>query len=315
MPLITDLTRRFERRPLAKPNLAYFLWRFAANGVRACRAFATPVSCSDTPAIARELTEQGIVVGPSDTFLSDAGRSALSAAAAKIVEASRSDAVQRIIAGVAPAKNKKSFRIDLVKGGIPAQSPLLKVALDTKLLEIVAGYLGMWPSLHSIGAWFNYPTNEAATSSQLWHHDPEDLKLIKVFIYLDDVREENGPFTYIPGTHPFGVNVATAKKHKKTERLPDDQISDVFPPTMWRVCTGPAGTMILADTLGYHRGGKPSAGTRLLVTFTYTSGTPLVEPSIWLKGSPDWISSGIQRVAVKQLGTAPPVKTAKKKSM
>jgi hypothetical protein len=72
--------------------------------------------------------------------------------------------------------------------------------------------------------------------------------------------------------------------------------------------------MILADTLGYHRGGKPTTGTRLLVTFTYTSGTPFVEPSIWLKSEPDWALSPIQTFAVKNLGSAPPAKNEKKKS-
>jgi hypothetical protein len=73
--------------------------------------------------------------------------------------------------------------------------------------------------------------------------------------------------------------------------------------------------MILADTVGYHRGGKPTRGTRLLVTFTYTSGTPMVQPSIWLKGTPDWIASPIQRMAVRRLGNAPPVKAPKKKPL
>ena len=311
--MITRLTRRFQRRPLAKPNLVYFLWRFAANATRAYRAWATPVCFSDTPPIVQELTEQGIAVGPSERFLGDEGSRALSRAADIILDASRSDAVKAIVAGLAPARRKKDFRIDLMSHRIAADSPLLKTALDTKLLEIVGSYLGLWPCLHSIGAWLNYPTNAAAASSQLWHHDPEDLKVIKVFIYLEDVNEENGPFTYVPRTHPFGANVAEAERHGKKERLSDEQVSGVFSPQTWRVCTGPAHTMILADTLGYHRGGKPIAGTRILVTFTYTSGTPLVQPSIWLRGTPDWISSDIQRLAVKQLGTAPPAKKAANK--
>ncbi len=304
MRSITDLTRRFERRPLAKPNATYYLWRFAANGVRTGRALVTPPAF-DTRAIARELAGQGIVVGPSDLFLSDAGRDALFAASGLIRNASQSDAVRDILTGVAAHSGKKNFRVDLVKGAIRGNNPLLKVALDVKLLEIVAAYLGMWPALHSIGAWLNYPTSEPATSSQLWHHDPEDLKLIKTFIYLEDVGEENGPFTYVPGTHPFGSRVPTAKRHLEKRRLADEQFTDVFPPSAWRVCTGPAGTMILADTIGYHRGGKPAAGTRLLVTFTYTSGTPLVERAIRLKGEPTWMSSAIQRYAVKQMHIAP----------
>jgi hypothetical protein len=304
MTSITDLTRRFKRRPLVKANATYYLWRFAANGVRAGRALVTPAAFHDTRAIARELREEGIVVGPSDRFLSDTGREALAAASAGIRQSSRSDAVRGILAGDAANKGKKVFRVDLIKGPIRAENPVLKVALDVKLLEIVAAYLGMWPVLHSIGAWLNYPTEEPATSSQLWHHDPEDLKIIKTFIYLEDVGESNGPFTYVPRTQPFGRNAARAARCENS-RVKDEDLDRVFPPSTWRVCTGPAGTMIMADTLGFHRGGKPVAGTRLLVTFTYTSGTPLVDRAVRLKGEPSWISSAIQRYALKEMHIAP----------
>jgi hypothetical protein len=310
--MITRLTHRFERRPLEKPNLVYYLWRYVANGLRTGRALVAPIAFNDTRDIARELTTQGIVVGPSERFLTDAGVETLSTAAAAILDQTRREDVQAIVTGTAAAKSKKAFRVDLMSQRIGADDPLLKVALDTRLLEIVATYLGMWPSLHSIGAWLNYPMDTPPTSSQLWHHDPEDLKLVKVFIYLDEVTADNGPFTYIPQTHPFGARVLDAKKHKKKERLVDDQLTDVFPPETWRICTGPPRTMIIADTLGYHRGGKPNAGTRILVTFTYTSGTPLVQPSIWLEALPGWTRSSIQRLALKHLGTSPPVKAAKK---
>jgi len=311
--MITRLTRRFERRPLARPNLAYFLWRFAANGARTVRASFGRRSFSDSPAIARTLTSDGIVVGSADRFLSDEGRRALEAATAQVVSKSRSDKVQAVLSGSAPPKRTKEFRIDLVSQGIAGDSPLLQVALDPRLLEIVACYLGMWPCLHSVGAWLNYPTPAAATSSQLWHNDPEDLKIVKAFIYLEEVKAENGPFTYIPGTHPFGRHAARgARCHAR--RVDDAAILDLFAETDWRVCTGPAQTMILADTLGFHRGGKPDAGTRMLVTFTYTSGTPLVQPSIWLKDAPSCVSLPIQRAAVKRLGMAPPIKPEKAKS-
>ena len=312
-PMMTRLTRRFERRPLVRPNLAYFLWRFAANGARTLRASSTRHAFADSPAIARTLTGDGIVVGPASGFLSDEGRDALDAATSQVAAKSRSDKVQAVLSGAAPPKGTKEFRIDLISQGIAGESPLLRVALDRRLLEIVASYLGMWPCLHSVGAWLNYPTPTAATSSQLWHNDPEDLKIVKAFIYLDEVKADNGPFTYIPGTHPFGRHVARgARCHAR--RLDDAAIRAVFDETEWRVCTGPTHTMILADTLGFHRGGKPTAGTRMLITFTYTSGTPLVQPSIWLKETPSWVSLPIQRAAVERLGTTAPVKPAKAKS-
>jgi hypothetical protein len=92
-----------------------------------------------------------------------------------------------------------------------------------------------------------------------------------------------------------------AHKYEKKKRVPDDRMSRLFPPNTWLVCTGPAKTMILADTLGYHRGGKPTNGVRILVTFTYTSGTPMIRPTLRIEGHPAWMSSAIQRCAVKPL--------------
>ena len=316
--MITALTRRYSRRALPQPNLTYFLWRFVANGMRTCRAALAPASFAEVPAIAQELARQGIVVGPSDAFLTEEGRGALRAAAARILERSRSEEVESVVTGAASApERQKEFLVHLAsyRDGMPADDPLLKVALDRKLLEIVSSYLGLWPCLHSVGAWLNYPTDAPAQISQLWHRDPEDLRLIKAFIYLVDVDEQRGPFTYIPGTHPFGPEAAGSRKLEKKKRVPDDRMNRFFPPESWRVCTGPAGTMILADTLGYHRGGKPTAGTRILVTFTYTSGTPITDRPLHVSERPAWISAAIQRQAVKPLlrKLRPPAGRKKKK--
>ena len=119
-------------------------------------------------------------------------------------------------------------------------SPLLKVALDKTLLEIVSAYLGMWPRLHAVGAWLNFPTEDDAKEAQLWHRDPEDLKIIKVFIYLNDVNAENGPFCYIPNTHPFSSGAGTVPLHKDKKRILDDEMISVLPKNslgdMYRPC-------------------------------------------------------------------------------
>src|ERR1043166_3129251 len=112
--MITRLTRRYERQPLATPNVAYFLWRFVANGIRTFRALATRHSFRDTKVIPRELSTDVIVVGPSFRFLSDEGQTALTKSAAEIVAKSRSQKIQAILSGDTPAKGVKEFRIDLL---------------------------------------------------------------------------------------------------------------------------------------------------------------------------------------------------------
>ena len=301
MSIVKRLTAPYERRALTSPNLAYYLWRFAGNGARVRKKLSASPTHSDAREIARELLKDGISVAPSSRFLSTAGSAALADAAQQIIDLTRSEEIQAIVAGTKTATHgKKSFLVDLVRaqGRLSPDHPLLKVALDVKLLEIVASYLGLWPCLHSVAGWLNYPTDTPAETSQLWHRDPEDLKIIKVFIYLQDVGEEQGPFTYVPKTQPFG-SLAPRALTVQSKRVDDARMQKYFAPERWRVCTGPAGTMILADTVGFHRGGKPSKGTRLLVTFTYTSEIPFVEQPLGLTAMPDWISAPIQRYAIE----------------
>jgi len=125
--------------------------------------------------------------------------------------------------------------------------------------------------------------------------------VIKVFIYLAPVDDSCGPFSYIPETQPFGARTAAAHELEKQKRVTDADIGRVFPPDTWQVCTGSSNTMILADTVGYHRGGKPKAGQRILMTLTYTSGAPIKSPRFKVQAIPDWASSGIQQAAIRSL--------------
>jgi hypothetical protein len=239
------------------------------------------------------------VLGPSENFLSKDGSAALSEAAEQILEISRSKEVQATIAK-GTSDYKKPYLINLLpwEHEHPIDSPLIRLALDRKLLEIVSNYLGLWPRLHAIGAWFNFPTEGEATEAQLWHRDPEDLQLIKVFIYLNDVDEERGPFCYIPRTHPFSQGADIIPKHRDSKRITDEEMRSAFPPNTWLTCTGPSKTMILADTVGYHRGGKPTKGNRILVTFAYTSGTPLSKRRLRVTGTPASSLTDIQKRAL-----------------
>ena len=156
----------------------------------------------------------------------------------------------------------------------------------------------MWPRLHAIKALLNYPTPGDARHSQLWHRDPEDVRQIKVFIYLTDVDEQNGPFCYIPRSQPFGSKASIDPECSNPKRITDAEMSRAIPQSAWVSCTGPAGTMILADTVGFHRGGRVMTGTRVLINLTYTSGTPFGPSPLKFQGVPSWASHEIQRYAL-----------------
>jgi hypothetical protein len=290
-----------SRKALTHPNLAYLRSRYVSNFGRKIKAWLDRDSYSDSRRIAKEIRERGIVVGASEQYLSEPGIQALNEASDLVLAMSRqSDAIKALKDDA--SDGNKGYLVQLIPYGqeFSPDSSLLRLALDEKLLEIVSGYLGMWPRLNGIAAWLNFATADEPQHSQLWHRDPEDFRIIKVFIYLVDVDKDCGPFCYIPQTHPFGALAGTAPKQVQKKTVTDEQMRAAIEEDSWMTCTGPAKTMILADTVGYHRGGKPSNGKRILVTFTYTSGTPLAHAKHRpvVNGTLDWATRDMQRNAL-----------------
>jgi hypothetical protein len=290
--------REGRRRALTSPDSGYRYW-LDENGDRVRRLQQMEPAYPDTTGIAAQLTENGFVVGTTDQLLEEEGRKAFVEAAKLVFDVSRSGNVQSIV-NAGRSHDKKDYIVHLLSADQRhgADSALLRLALDKKLLEIVSLYLGMWPRLHAIGAWLNFPTPDQAKTSQLWHRDPEDLRLIKAFIYLVDVDADHGPFCYIPKTQPFGARAAINPTSGNPKHIADEEMQAAIPAQDWLACTGPAGTMILADTVGFHRGGKPTVGHRIVISFTYTSGTALKHRVFKPDGAPDWASHDIQRYAL-----------------
>lgn len=298
------IKKALSRRALVKPNALYYFWKYGANASRTKAAKAYTPSYSEARAIAEEITSEGIVTGNVSNFLSPAGLGHFADAKAEVLELSRGEEVQRMLAtqnatGDFKYNSGKDFLVNLItpKTTHRADGPILQLGLDPKLLEIVAGHLGLWPRLYQIHSWLNYPTKAPPKASQMWHRDPEDLRIVKAFIYLVDVDEETGPFTFIPRTHSFGEFANCVPDHKDRKRVEDEEMNPILSPDLHRVCTGPADTMILADTVGYHRGGKPRSKNRVLLTFTYTSAWQS-NPGPQISGTPSWSMNDMQRMAL-----------------
>ena len=286
-----------KRTAVSSPNLPYLLWRYVANAGRTQKAaFHKPEA--DIAPVVNEMNRAGIVVDRSAAILSAEGQQCLDRESAQILALARSAEMQQRKASAGSDK-KESFLIHLVPQDHPhgEDSALLKLALDPKLLRIVSSYLGMWPRLHAINVWLNFPTPDDAKESQLWHRDPEDMRTVKAFIYLADVGAKTGPFSYIPTTQPFGAMSAVVPKAAHPGRITDEEMASAIPREQWLACTGPAGTMVLADTIGFHRGGKPSEGDRILISFSYTSGTPMSRRKLKVPAVPSWANE-MQRTAL-----------------
>ena len=111
-----------------------------------------------------------------------------------------------------------------------------------------------------------------AVLSQKWHRDPEEKRICKVFIYLSDVDETSGPFTYAyKSTFRNKYGHLSPQKPPASTYPPDGYVEKNIPKEELREMTGKAGTMIFCDTSGLHKGGLATEKERIMYTAYYAS--------------------------------------------
>ncbi|MGH9947778.1 MAG: phytanoyl-CoA dioxygenase family protein [Pyrinomonadaceae bacterium] len=149
-----------------------------------------------------------------------------------------------------------------------------RFGLNDTLLNVANAYFGMIAKLRYYNVWKTFASNGAARESQLWHFDREDNYILKMFLYLDDVDEGAGPISYAPGTHRKGSSRAIKPEYfieGGVRRTTDEQMNAVFPKDRWVTGVGKKGTIVFADTRGFHKGGEARTKDRLMYTCMFTS--------------------------------------------
>jgi hypothetical protein len=254
-------------------------WRYGFN-LRSTLAYRLdrPTLAGEAARVLDELNRNGVAVTSFDKLLDD-----------RACFDELSDAVDRLetewaarLAAESEAANRhdaarKTF-IHQLLGDHPRLDPAsvyARFALQRPILQIANEYFGMYTRLRFYNVWHTLTTRGEARESQLWHFDREDHLILKLFVYFSDIDEGAGPFTYAPGTHPKGAIKRRPESFVENGvvRVNDSRMSAVVPPENWVKAIGPKGTMLFADTRGYHKGGLARTKDRILYTCLFTSPT------------------------------------------
>jgi len=162
----------------------------------------------------------------------------------------------------------------------PIPASFARLFLHPYILGISSTYLGLQVRLNYIDVWHNIPveSEEPSITSEFWHRDHEDKRTIKVFLLLTDVDDSMGPFTYIKRSQKGGElgnlfpAIPPIGRYPKQDIL-ERMINDTPLPVV--SCVGPAGSLILSDTSGLHRGGRSLTKPRTVLVGFYTSNAGL----------------------------------------
>jgi len=270
MKILSETKRKFRQHERT--------WRWVLNLRPAVsQMLGRAALSSEARRLLKDLNRDGIAVttsealldgGPAYHELSD-GVEKLEAESAEKIESARARA------GEASAIGEKTFLYFLLgeKPTVDSESVFCRFAVQEQILGIANAYMGMQSQLRYYNVWHTLANPGAARESQLWHRDRDDFLTCKVFVYLNDVGDGAGPFTYAKGTHPKGHNHAEPPftLEGSVKRSDDNQMSVVAPKDTWVKATGSRGTIIFADTRGYHKGGEARSSDRIMYTCMFVS--------------------------------------------
>lgn len=163
-------------------------------------------------------------------------------------------------------ENKKIFLRD--------SAAFSKAAMDPWILALTRYYWGKPVLLaHTSGYRLEPSPGGKKTGPFQWHHDA-NRKQLKALVYLDDVSRDGQRMDYLTGTHLLWHKFNRGEDGYGETRIPDEQVAPYGDPLR---CEGPAGTVLLFDTNGIHRGNQNLSAKRDVWIFQYTAGRH-VEP-------------------------------------
>jgi hypothetical protein len=267
------------RSNLARASRSHQLsWRYLLNlAPTLSYQLSRQVLSAEAARVLEELQREGVALSSVDGLLGfDSNFQELQSEVER-VEASRRTELEaaRAAATGNGRVGQKAFNVELL-GEYPLLQPdhvFARFALQSGLLQVANSYFGMYTRLRYYNVWHTLATTGEPRQSQLWHRDREDFKILKVFVYLSDVDEGAGALTYAKGSQRSGVIKRDPEFFVEggVKRSKDEQMAAVVPPERWMQATGPKGTIVFADTSGYHKGGLAREHDRLMYVCMFTS--------------------------------------------
>ena len=147
-----------------------------------------------------------------------------------------------------------------------------KLVMDETLIEVARNYLNCEPIFDFPAMWSSTTFLKEASSeaAQLYHFDMDRIKWLKIFIYLNDVTMENGPHSYIRGTHATGAKPQYLIDRGYSRISDEDLAKEIKKEDFITICAE-AGSIFAGDTKCWHKGTPLKKGHRLVLEFEYTA--------------------------------------------
>jgi hypothetical protein len=180
--------------------------------------------------------------------------------------------------------------------------PEVQGLINDEIRSLVQSYYKSYFKPVRINAWRNHhvPDDVVAESevySNYWHFDPHTTDHLKLFVYLTEVTEDDGPFRYV--SRSDSRRVARDSFDRSRDGVPNGKVKDG---ATVRLFTGPKGSAAFCNTTtNLHRASIPAEGHhRDLIQFVFAPATrPL--PDEWIDETKMYSRTGSEHNGFKRI--------------
>jgi hypothetical protein len=168
--------------------------------------------------------------------------------------------------------NPQSVRYEFKTQDLLSNQDIQKLLADFSFAAVAQDYLGARPALDVMGLWWHTAFSDSPDmeAAQYFHFDMDRPKWLKFFIYLTDVEIDNGPHSFIAGSHKTnGIPPNLLKKGYA--RLTDEEVGNVYETKKIIEFAAPRGTVLAEDTRGLHKGKHVGVGDRLILQLQFSN--------------------------------------------
>jgi len=180
-------------------------------------------------------------------------------------------------------RGSKLFIQRLVDDDYPIQdrvTALSEYILNEGVARAAGLYLGLVPKLTSFKIWRSHQVESIERlASQNWHRDYNEYQMVRVFLYFNDVDENNGAGEYVMGSHYQGDSFELLQDSQDgiSRYATEEDVNISFESDKIVIARGRAGTLYFMDTAGLHRGGfHPVPGERRVALTTFSTAADLM---------------------------------------
>jgi hypothetical protein len=168
--------------------------------------------------------------------------------------------------GIEPSQPR--YSVYTVPRSLLLENPNVQCLLcDPYLLAVATRYLGVFPVITKPEMWWDTDFLPPGLRPRPFHVDSGCLRWLKVAVNLTDTTLESPHFVYVKGSHnPNRSTRPLTRRLVSRMNLSDKEVKDVCPEKIVNV-TAPAGSIMLADTRGIHKGELSMRGHRLVLYF------------------------------------------------